>query len=172
MNSTKISDWMSIGANVGILIGLVLVAVQISQNTRSTRDAAYQSWVAASIELNMHATDTDVSRTLSQGHDDSANLTEDTQIQYAMWVFSFMQMVQATDYLFDQGSLDSLLWENQIQRAAGTLTLPGVRQLWDAGFKTQLTPEFVARIEATVPTGTGVDWEPERGFIPMGEPSN
>ena len=84
MNSTKTRDWVSIGANLGILAGLILVAVQINQNTRTTRDAAYQSWVAASIELNMQATDTDVSRTLSRGHDDSANLTEETQIQYVL----------------------------------------------------------------------------------------
>ena len=63
-------------------------------------------WVAANMELNMAATEPEQSRTLRLGNFDSADLSEDTFIQFVMWNFSFFQMAQSTDYLYRQGSLD------------------------------------------------------------------
>ena len=154
MSSSKTRDWLSIIANMGILAGLILVAVQINQSGTSIAGSSYEMWVAANIELNMASTESDLARTLQQGNSDSASLTADNFIQYAMWQFSFFQMVQATDYLYQQGSLDRSLWETEIKRAALFLTLTGVREWWDAGGRTQLTPEFVALLESTPSTIT------------------
>ncbi len=172
MNSTKINNWMSIGANLGIFAGLILVAVQINQNTAMIQGSAYQMWVAANMELNMAATEPEQSRTLRLGNFDSADLSEDTYIQFAMWNFSFFQMAQSTDYLYRQGSLDRNLWETEINRAAVFLTVRGVRQWWDAGGKTQLTPEFVALVESTNSTMTTWHWDADRGFKAMEDPNN
>ena len=54
-----------------------------------------------------------------------------------------LKMAQATDYLHRAGSLDHELANTEIRRVALILTLPGVRQWWDAGARTQLTPQFV-----------------------------
>ena len=172
MNSSKSRDWVSIGTNLGILAGLILVAVQINQSNEMIRGSSYQMWVASNLELNVAATQSDLSRTLRQGNLDSAGLGEDTFIQFAMWNFGFMQMAQATDYLYRQGSLDRSLWESEINRAAGFLTLPGVRQWWDAGGKSQLTPEFVGLVESTNSTMTGWDWDADVGFKVLVLPQN
>ena len=95
MNSSKSRDWVSIGTNLGILAGLILVAVQINQSNEMIRGSSYQMWVASNLELNVAATQSDLSRTLRQGNLDSAGLGEDTFIQFAMWNFGFMQMVPA-----------------------------------------------------------------------------
>ena len=172
MKSTKTRDWISIGANAGILVGLILVAVQINQSSETIQGSSYQMWVASNMELNMAATETDLSRTLAKGNLDSADLTQETFIQFAMWNFAFFQMAQATDYLFRQGSLDPSLRETEMDRAALILSLAGVRQWWDAGGKTQLTPEFVELVEARNSTQTGWGWDAEEGFKPMGNAQN
>ena len=126
------------------------------------------------MELNMAATQGELSKAMSDGGaEDSADLTQDNFMQFAMWNFSLMQMGQATHYLYEQGLLDPSLHETEIRRAAGHLTLPGVRQFWDAGLKTQLTPEFVELIESTDGGGiTKWDWDNERGFFAMEDPQN
>ncbi len=53
MNSEKLGNWLQIVGNLGILAGLILVAVEINQNTASVQGSAYQDWVAANLELNM-----------------------------------------------------------------------------------------------------------------------
>ena len=172
MKSTKTRDWVSIGASAGILVGLILVAVQINQSSETIQGSSYQMWVASNMELNMAATEADLSGTLARGNVDSADLTDETFIQFAMWNFAFFQMAQATDYLHRQGSLDRNLWETEMDRAALFLTIVGVRQWWDAGGKTQLTPAFVELVEARSSTQTGWSWDAEAGFKPMGIPQN
>jgi hypothetical protein len=158
-------DWFSIGANVGIVVGLILVAVQIRQNNEMIRGSSYQMWVASNMEVNAAATQTDLSVTLNRGWMDSRELSDETFIQFAQWILMVMQMAQATDYLYRQGSLDQSLWEAEISRAALALSAPGVRQWWEAGGRTQLTPEFVALVESTTSTATTWGWTAEQGFV-------
>ena len=49
---------------------------------------------------------------------------------------------------------------------AGILSAPGVRQWWDAGGKTQLTPQFVELMESIQSSITTWSWEAGRGFYP------
>lgn len=158
-------DWISLGANLGVIGGLILVAIQIRQSTAALHGSAYQTWVASNMELSASASQADVSRTLSRGWMDSSALDEETFIQFAMWVFGVMQMAQATDRLYRRGMVDESLWRTEMQRAALFLSAPGIRQWWDAGGKTQLTPEFAARLEATPSTLTTWGWTPGTGFV-------
>jgi hypothetical protein len=155
------------GANIAVLIGLIFVTVQIRQNTTALRATAYQSWVSTNAQLNMAITNAELSKIVATGHAEPRNLNVDNNIAYTMWMFSFMQMVQATDYLYRQGIIDESLWEVEIQRAAGHLTIPGVRQWWDAGGKTQLTPDFVRLVESTSWNQTAWGWDANVGFKQM-----
>jgi hypothetical protein len=172
MDKGKLREWISIVANVGVLAGLILVAVQIRQSSTMLQGSSYQTWLGANVELNNALTQMDRGGRFADGNLDSRELDEDSFMAFAMWNYSFFQMVQATNYMYEQGALDRTLWEAEIQRAAGFLTLPGVRELWDAGMKTQLTPEFVSLVETTAPTMTGWDWDAERGFHSMGRLGN
>lgn len=163
--SSRLTAWMSVAANLAVLVGMILVAVQISQNTDAVRGASYQTWLAARMELNLAlATNQELSTLVVTGHADSRNLTQDNYVQYGMWLASLMQMAQATHYLYRQGSLDRDLWETEIQAAAAHLSTPGVRQWWDAGAKTQLTPDFVAVVESTDVVIHPWGWTRNTGF--------
>ncbi|HSM03861.1 MAG TPA: hypothetical protein VK858_04540 [Longimicrobiales bacterium] len=158
-------DWIALGANLGVIGGLVLVAIQIRQSRAALHGSAYQTWVASNMELSASATQPDLSRTLSRGWMDSSALDQETFIQFAMWVFGVMQMAQATDRLYRRGMVDESLWTTEMQRAALFLTAPGIRQWWDAGGRTQLTPEFVTRIESIPSRLTTWGWDPQAGFV-------
>jgi hypothetical protein len=147
------------------------LAQQVRQNNRQLEVQSYQSWVAANLELNMAATDQLSSQALAQGAADSSKLSAESFICFAMWYMGVMQMAQATDYLYRSGSLDEELWRAEINRAAGLLTLPGVRQWWDAGAKTQLTPTFVRLLESSRSEITTWTWKEGRGFVSFSGPS-
>ena len=165
MKTEKLAHWLTIVGNLGILGGLILVAIELNQNTASIQGSAYQTWVAANLELNATASTDGMSQTLNAGNLDSANLNQGNFIEYGLWNYSFFQLIQATDYLYKTGSLDRALWQSEINRAAVHLELRGVRQWWDAGGKTQLTPEFVELIESTRSTSTRWGWEDGRGVL-------
>jgi len=168
VNFDKANHWFVLLANFAVIAGIVFLAVELRQNTKQLELQSYQSWVAANTDLNIAISNPDLSAIVSQGHANSANLTSETSIAYAMFHMSMLQMAQSTHYLYLEGSLDKELWESEMDRAAGILSIPGVRQWWDAGGRTQLTPSFVDFLESREPGVTIWYWDEDRGFTADG----
>lgn len=53
MNMTKINPWLNFAANVGVIGGLVLVAVQINQNTEITKAQIANDYFLADMNLEL-----------------------------------------------------------------------------------------------------------------------
>lgn len=163
-------NWDAIGA-IGEIIGalavvvtLIYLSVQLKLNTASLKANSYQGWMSANIQINAAICQPELSKIIAAGNLNPKDLTTDTFVSYAMIHMSIMQMAQSIDYLYRSGNLDRELWHAEMNRAAGILAAPGVRQWWDEGGKTQLAPEFVERIEAIRSTIVYWDWTPEHGF--------
>ena len=172
MKKIDLGQTFQILANVGVIVGIIFLAVELRQNNEQLRLQSYQAWVAANMELNMAIIEPSLSQIFDAGLSGSTNLSKETYISYAMWHTGLMQMAQTTDYLYRAGSLDHDLWESEINRAAGILTIPGVRQWWDAGGKTQFTSQFVEMIESVEPKLTIWSWEKDRGYVPLWGPAD
>jgi len=99
------------------------------------------------------------------GNVDATNLTDDTFITHAMIQLAMFQMAQSTDYLYRQGALDEGLWRAEMSRAAGILSIPSVRQWWDAGGRTQVAESFADFIESVEADIAIWGWDPELGYI-------
>ncbi len=157
-----------IGA-IAIVVTVIYLAVQLKQYSASVRASACQAWVAANVDINVAMSNPAQSEMIGKGDIDPTNLTDESFAGFLMIHMAMMQMAQSTDYLYRSGSLDRELWEAEMNRAAGILAFPGVRQMWDAGAKTQLTPSFVRLLESTQSNITRVYWDSERGFYPLTE---
>ena len=165
MNLDSLNKWLTLLANIGVIAGIAFLAIEINQNNKQLEIQSYQNWSNSAINLNMSLTDRELSAIYASGVEDSRNLDEDSFISFAMWNMGIMQMAQTTDYLYRQGSIDRALWETEINRAAGILSLPGVRQWWNAGGRTQLSPDFVSLIESVEPDMSTWAWEEGKGFV-------
>ena len=165
-------NWDAVGA-VGEIVGaiavvatLVYLARQLRQNTASVQASAYQTWVGANLQVNLATIDQHFSAVAAKGIYDSKDLDHDSFMMFALWNHSIFQMIQATDYMYRLGAIDEALWESEISRAAVHLGLPGVRQWWDAGGRTQLAPQFVELVESYDSKTVRWSWNPEQGFVP------
>ncbi len=165
MMFNKPNQWLTLLANIGVVAGIVFLVFELQQNNKQLELQSYQSWVAANLEINTALTDPALSEILALGHPNSVNLSNESFIAYAMINMSVMQMAQSTDYLYRSGSLDRELWEAEMNRAAGILALPGVRQWWDAGGRTQLTPSFVEFLESIQSNINIWNWDEDRGYF-------
>lgn len=172
MKKLDVAQTLQIVANAGVIAGIIFLAIEINQNNEQLRLQSYQSWAAANMELNMAALDPSMSAIFEKGNLDASKLTKDNYVSFAMWQLALMQMAQTTDYLYRAGSLDRDLWESEINRAAGILAAPGVRQWWEAGGKTQVTPQFVDMIESVEPSMNVWGWEEGQGFVTILELSS
>ena len=150
---------------VVVIASLIYLAKQVRQNSKQLESQSYQAWVASNLQINMSISDPALSAIIAEGNSDSANLSDKSYVAYAMSHLAIMQMAQAADYLYRSGSLDRDLWEGEMNRAAGILAMPGVRQWWDAGGNTQLTERFVKQLESTQSNIAYWTWNPERGYF-------
>lgn len=53
MDLAHLNSWLGIAANVGVVVGLVLVAVQIRQNSNLTRAQVANDWFLADMQLEL-----------------------------------------------------------------------------------------------------------------------
>jgi len=162
--SQLLANYGSLAGAVAVVSTLVYLATQIKQNTLSVRASAYQSWVSANVEINMGMSNPTQSEIVATGDVDASKLTEPTASAFFMIHMALFQMGQSTDFLYRAGAMDEELWKAEMNRVAGLLRFPGVRQMWDAGAKTQLAPSFVRHLEALDSDITLVHWSPEQGF--------
>jgi hypothetical protein len=144
---------------IAVVITLIYLAIQVRHskeateaNTKAIELQAYQAWQAANLQINVGWSNSPHAKLIAPGLADSRSLTEES-------------FLSSTDYLYRKGSLDRALWEAEMDRAAGLLSAPGVRQMWDADAKTQLTPQFAQFLESRPPNIKGVSWDPERGYF-------
>lgn len=75
MNSEKMGNWLQILGNFGLIAGLVLVAVQIQQNTTATEAQMISEAIAARNEFQLAIVGEDAAEALAKAIDDPANLT-------------------------------------------------------------------------------------------------
>ena len=165
MKLSTLNEWLTLGANIGVLAGIIFLAVELQQNTKQLQLQSYQSWVEANMQIKSTMADPDHSRTMALGNEDSTKLNPDNWIAFAMTTMSMMQMAQSADYLYRSGALDEELWQAEMNRAAGILTIPGARQWWEAGGKSQLAPSFVTLIESLNSDMATWSWSQDRGFF-------
>jgi hypothetical protein len=157
---------------IAVVVTLAYLAIQVRHskeateaNTKSLNIQAYQAWQAANLQINMAMSNPTQSEIVMRGAVDSSRLTSDTVVSFGMTHLALYQMLQSADYLYREGVLDQELWEAEMNRAAGYLTLPGVRQWWDGSGKTQITPQFAEYLESIQPTIRLFNWDAERGYF-------
>jgi len=148
---------------IAVVATLIYLSIQLRQNTAGMRANAYQMWVSSNLDLNNAYAQLGQSWRL--GLADSAQLEEGSELSFGATNHTAFQMWQSIDYLYRMGAVEEALWKAEISRATGHLDLnPGVRQWWDAGGRTQLTPEFVELLESTKPDVALWDWNTAKGY--------
>jgi hypothetical protein len=165
MKKIDLAQMMTLLANFGVIVGIVFLAFELRQNNQQLALQSYQAWVAANMQINAALMNPEISAITAAGNEDSRNLSRDTFVVHAMSQLAMFQMAQSTDYLYRSGALDRDLWQAEMSRAAGILSLPGVRQWWDAGGRTQVSPRFADFIESVQSDIAIWDWQPELGYF-------
>ena len=128
-----IQDLGSIGeliAAVATIGTLVYLAVQIRQNSRSIRAAAFQSSVDGINQLNnLIAHDESLARVLRIGDEGLENLTEDEQVRYSMLYLSLFRSFESMYFHYLQGT-GVAQWSTAKKHVATLLANPGGHEWW------------------------------------------
>ena len=165
----RLNQRLSLMANIAVVVGIVFLAIEVSQNTDNVRASAYQTWSDAKIALFEHSSES-LSRTIAQGVDDPLSLTSDNYIQFAFWCQQYVLAAQTTYFLNKDGIIPDTVFEKEFETIVLFLSnSAGGSQWWAAGARTQFTDEFVNALEVEFGKPTNIQrwiFTEGRGFHP------
>ncbi len=103
MDSNKISSWLQVGSNLGLLVGLVLVALQINQNSELGRLNFYTQEIDAYVSIGAMPAGDDLARAMANAVDDPESLTTTEMIQLDGYLQNVVTQLNRRDYLYEVG---------------------------------------------------------------------
>ena len=155
------ANWEAIGAvaelfgALGVIATLGYLAVQIRQNTTSTRTSSYQAAVAASAEWSRGVgLDPDATRIVVSGFRDYASLSPEDQPRFDLLNASIFRNYENIYYQYQQGAIDEAAWTGWSWRMRSTFAMPGTRVWWQ-GNRSGYNRDFAIYLESTPFPGPG-----------------
>jgi hypothetical protein len=134
-------------AAVGVIISLVYLAVQIRQNTRSSRAASYQAAVTSISDLMREVgADPDLARIIATGGADLSTLTPSERMQFNYFALSIIRNFENIHYQYISGAIDEDTWLGWAARIKSSFATPGAQEWWrgQAPAFSKAFQEFVA----------------------------
>ena len=102
---------MTLAANLGVLVGIFLLIIELRQNTESTELQAAQSYVALSHELDFRIVDDPSLIALFLLPPDERTTADSSRLD--RWYFGSLRTWENGFFLHSRGVLDDDLWSGQ-----------------------------------------------------------
>jgi hypothetical protein len=116
---------------VGVIVTLAYLAVQVRQNTRSVRSAAYQAVAGQSIDVaSSWATEPSFAPIHTKAALDLSSLDESERFRYDRFAYSNFRSFENLFYQYRQGVVEPDLWVGFRQLLVDLLTEPGLAVWW------------------------------------------
>ena len=141
----RINQWLTLCANVGVLIGIGFLAYEIRQNTDATRAQTSEAVFAGKqVELQAVSDDPElIKNIIKQGP-----LTVDEQIKLFTWLASALSAREFSWLQWKNDVIDETQWQSELLILRAFLQAPRVRLWWEnVGYMT-VSNEFRQYVEA------------------------
>ena len=147
MNSEKLSEWLVIAANFGVILGIIFLVLEINQSTKATVAAANDSVISGHLELALPIiTDSQVARVFALGLYQPESLTDEEAVQFSMWLRQFVNQQIRIKELTRRGLFSESYEGGDIVQLARILSTPGGK-LYFEGNKDVMPQDLLAELE-------------------------
>ena len=106
MNSGKLSNWLQIAANVGIVVGLLLVGVQLKQNSNLLKTQLLYDESRRAVDLETLVVGENGAEVFAKSISDAENLSLPEQRIMEALLWSFVEQLRSTRLLTELGLLE------------------------------------------------------------------
>lgn len=151
MNSSKVSDWLQVAANVGIVAGLILVGVQLKQNSDLLKTQLLYEESRRLVELETQVVGEIGAAVWAKSIAEPQNLDLDEQRVMEALLWSFVEQLRSTRLLGELGLLDDNEWRARVKSDTGYYLGNAYGRAWWGNFSdgnTSLAQDLVVEINA------------------------
>ncbi len=160
MNLDKVNQWLTLLANVGVLVGIVFLAVEL-RNSSSAISAQTQDSIADGfITLNLATiTNPEIGLTFQKGLCEPEELTDLEATRFSMQMRALFNQFRRVYRLYEQELLDDRAWELYGTEAFHFMTSPGGEWHFSAN---ELETDLRVAIESFSQRASNVNMQPGR----------
>lgn len=125
-SDSRINSWISLGANVAVLLGLIFVGLEV-RNSRAAAEAQAADGIADGfLQLNLISIgDSAAARIWDTGLREPASLTDVEAFQFSMHMRALFNQFTRVHRLYRAGLIDEADWELYGREAATLMASPG-----------------------------------------------
>lgn len=110
MDSDRLSRWLTLGANIGVLAGIIFLGFEFRQNTVATELEAASNFQSNFSEIELFiAGNPEFAELLTKGRESEA-LTETDQLRLSVFYGNVLFSWQVTHFQHLSGALDTDIW--------------------------------------------------------------
>ena len=148
MRTERVSGWLSLGANIGVIIGLVLLAYEVNQSTTVAIGAVSQGLTEQSLDFFSLKIDCDAVAKATYKQHLGEELDNYEKFQLGQHQYFNFRVFENAFLQYRRGLYDDSEWE-KYQRIIADIfqTNPIARDIWDRT-EDQWTAEFFAEVNA------------------------
>jgi hypothetical protein len=150
MNSDRINSWMRLGANLGVLAGIIVLAVELQQNTVATELEAVSNFQNTFSEIELFvAGNPEFAELLVKGRE-SEELTATDRLRLSIFYGNILFSWQYTHFQYQAGALDEDIWQGTRVKWTRIISADdGLLNHWQRN-KREFSPAFKAMVESMI----------------------
>ena len=151
MNSDRLNTWLTFGANMAVLVGIVFLAVEIRQNSEHL--ALQLEFQAAQklFEINRDLQDSNNALIFSKALTQPSNLAVDEGLIASSIVLNLVNEWEDRYFIYESGLISDSEWKRHIRENIDwTLGSPFAKLVWLES-KSAFEPEFAKYVDTLLP---------------------
>jgi len=148
MELDKLNQWLALAANIGVIAGIVFLALEVQVNTSAIRSSTIQAITDASANsLQLLSSDPALAQLRIDGDKDLSSLTDLRAYQYNVYYRQHWLRFQNIFYQHRFGVLADSVWGTYARVICQDIKTQGIRANWP-NHANVLDPVFVEFVEA------------------------
>jgi hypothetical protein len=146
MDSNKINRWLTLGANLGVLVGIILILIELNQNATMMRGQTRNDVSVELIDLMSQVVTNPQLASLIHKVNSGEVLTPEESIQFQHREIAMFRYFENVHYQYRQGLYDES--EFSTQREAWKRYWTPARVIFWCDYRSTVSPDFRAEMDS------------------------
>src|SRR5262245_33937523 len=149
MNWERVAPVLQIVSNVGVVIGLILVALQMSQTSEAVRASRMDAWLFGQVNTELTLMGDHGSAAVTTAITHPADLTEEQLLQFTVYQDAMVSSVLANWQAHLAGQISADDWDRTKASFLIGVVFPAARELWKS-YKFGLPEALVTELDEDI----------------------
>ncbi len=149
MDSDQFNRWITLGANLGVIAGLVFVAIEIRHNTMVNESTVQAELLQLGHEAHDWKRDPDFADIIVKASTDYDDLSPSERVQFNTHVFQLLNVWEHAFKIYGRGLMNRSFWDGWNNSFAPQMQDPSWVRVWNE-VKPLFAIEFQQHVDSYV----------------------